>query len=292
MPQSFLDQLHQLQTFPQLQQQPNQSPAPAAPAASAEAEPDDLELDPSELAPDDDDHDVAETAESSQPVAPAAGPDPLRAERRRNNQLEKELRTLRTQLARFSEINPDEYARLQETERQKQELERQIQQRESQLSDAHTRRVRTVEKERDDARQQILDLRKERLLERLFHDAEGRVGGDDRGSFFEIFKAQCGTMFRLAKDKTGRDQLEPIDHDGNPLIGEQGAVSSADLIEDLRGHAVLGFLFQQRGGPFPNAMPDRSFDGSDDPVNLQAMSSSELYLAAVRKTTPTARAAH
>ena len=40
--------------------------------------------------------------------------DPLRAERRKTNQLEKEIRTLRQQLNRFSEINPEEYARLQE----------------------------------------------------------------------------------------------------------------------------------------------------------------------------------
>jgi len=48
--------------------------------------------------------------------------DPLRAERRKSNQLEKEIRTLRQQLNRFSEINPEEYARLQEAERQKQIL--------------------------------------------------------------------------------------------------------------------------------------------------------------------------
>ena len=45
--------------------------------------------------------------------------DPLKAERRKNNQLEKEIRTLRQQLNRFSEINPEEYSRLQEAERQK-----------------------------------------------------------------------------------------------------------------------------------------------------------------------------
>ena len=40
----------------------------------------------------------------------------LKAERRRSNNLEKELRGLRQQLTRFSEINPEEYARLQEAE--------------------------------------------------------------------------------------------------------------------------------------------------------------------------------
>ena len=50
----------------------------------------------------------------------------LKAERRRSNNLEKELRGLRQQLTRFSEINPEEYARLQEAERQKQLLEQQL----------------------------------------------------------------------------------------------------------------------------------------------------------------------
>ena len=43
----------------------------------------------------------------------------LKSERRRSNQLEKDLRSLKQQLNRFSEINPEEYSRLQEAERQK-----------------------------------------------------------------------------------------------------------------------------------------------------------------------------
>ena len=50
----------------------------------------------------------------------------LNAERRRSNNLEKELRGVRQQLNRFSEINPEEYSRLQEAERQKQLLEQQV----------------------------------------------------------------------------------------------------------------------------------------------------------------------
>ena len=50
----------------------------------------------------------------------------LKGERRRSNNLEKELCGLRQQLTRFSEINPEEYARLQEAERQKQHLEQQL----------------------------------------------------------------------------------------------------------------------------------------------------------------------
>jgi hypothetical protein len=63
---------------------------------------------------------------------------PLRAERRRSNQLEKELRKARAQLSRFAEIKPNEYARLQDAQRQRNEA----------------------------------NLRKERLLERLFREAE------------------------------------------------------------------------------------------------------------------------
>jgi hypothetical protein len=61
--------------------------------------------------------------------------EPLRAERRKSNQLEKEIRTLRQQLNRFSEINPEEYARLQEAERQKQILEQQMELRERQMEE-------------------------------------------------------------------------------------------------------------------------------------------------------------
>ena len=51
--------------------------------------------------------------------------------------------------------------------------------------------------ERDEAKAQVLQLRKDRLLERAFSQAEGRSGGDGRGTFFDIFKGQLGSCFRL-----------------------------------------------------------------------------------------------
>jgi hypothetical protein len=127
--------------------------------------------------------------------------DPLKAERRKNNHLEKEIRTLRQQLNRFSEINPEEYARLQEAERQKQILEERMELRERQMEEASAQRVAAVAAERDEARSQVLQLRKDRLLERAFSQAEGRTGGDRRGTFFDIFKGQLGGCFRLGTDK-------------------------------------------------------------------------------------------
>jgi hypothetical protein len=269
-------------TFQQLQQQPNQEPpAPQPPAgddASAEIGDDELETD--------------STAPDSAPAqAPAAAttPDPLNAERRRNNQLEKELRKMRQQLARFSEINPEEYSRLQDAERKKEELERQVAERERQLNEANRRKVLSVEKERDEARQQVLSLRKERLLERLFSEADGRHGGDERGTFFDIFKAQCGSSFRLAADEHGRDLLEPVDGKGQVLTADGVVLSAADYVEELRGHPVYGFLFQQRGAPFMASVPELTFDNNGAPVSLQSMSTAELYLASIRKTTPKGR---
>ena len=75
----------------------------------------------------------------------------LKAERRRSNNLEKELRGVRQQLTRFSEINPEEYSRLQEAERQKQLLEQQVELRERQMEEASAKKVATVAAERDGA---------------------------------------------------------------------------------------------------------------------------------------------
>jgi len=148
--------------------------------------------------------------------------EPLRAERRKSNQLEKEIRTLRQQLNRFSEINPEEYARLQEAERQKQILEQQMELRERQMEEASAQKVAAVAAERDEAKQQILQLRKDRLLERAFSQAEGRTGGDARGTFFDIFKGQLGTCFRLTTGGDCKDVLEPLDSQGKPLLGDDG----------------------------------------------------------------------
>jgi exonuclease VII large subunit len=116
------------------------------------------------------------------PVNDSRLSEPLRAERRKNNQLEKEIRTLRQQLNRFSEINPEEYSRLQEAERQKQVLEKRMELRERQMEEASAQKVAAVASERDEAKQQVLQLRKDRLLERAFSQAEGRNGGDARGT--------------------------------------------------------------------------------------------------------------
>ncbi len=207
----------------------------------------------------------------------------LKAERRRSNQLEKELRGLRQQLTRFSEINPEEYARLQEAERQKQLLEQQLELRERQMEEASAKKVAAVAAERDGAQAQVLALRKERLLERAFSEAEGRTGGDGRGTFFDVFKGQLGDSFRLSTSKDGSDVLEPLDGQGQPLLGDDGRpMTTADYLDQLRIHPVYGFLFQQRGamgtaGTLPAAAATAA--GFGEVLNPQAMSASELYRA-------------
>ncbi|MFN9872320.1 MAG: hypothetical protein ACK55E_12890 [Cyanobacteriota bacterium] len=209
--------------------------------------------------------------------------DPLKAERRKNNQLEKEIRTLRQQLNRFSEINPEEYSRLQEAERQKQVLEERMELRERQMEEASAQRVAAVAAERDEAKQQVLQLRKDRLLERAFSQAEGRNGGDRRGTFFDIFKGQLGACFRLGTDKEGKDVLEPLDGQGKPLLGDDGRpLTTADFLDEMRVHPVYGFLFQQRGPAgmqAAGAMTASGIASNGEPLNPQAMSASELYRA-------------
>ena len=116
------------QVYRQQQQQPNQSPAGTTAPPAADLDPldeDDDEGRSLDGGSGDDSFDAAlpqdaSTGSGDNDDPPAAAPssaDPLRAERRRSNQLEKELRKARAQLSRFSEINPDEYARLQDAER-------------------------------------------------------------------------------------------------------------------------------------------------------------------------------
>ncbi len=206
----------------------------------------------------------------------------LKAERRRSNQLEKELRGLRQQLTRFSEINPEEYARLQEADRQKQLLEQQLELRERQMEEAAAKRVAAVSAERDAAHERVQELRKERLLERAFSEAEGRTGGDSRGTFFQVFRSMLWDSFRLGSGKDGGDVLEPLDGQGQPLLGDDGrAMTTADYLDQLRIHPVYGFLFQQRGamGGTSALGTSPAAGGVGEVMNPQAMSASELYRA-------------
>jgi F0F1-type ATP synthase, subunit b len=290
----------QWQTYGQHQQQPNQGPAGATSSPAADLDPLDEDDDeassldggsagddsfepnlPQDSSPGSGDHD-------DPPAAAPSTADPLRAERRRSNQLEKELRKARAQLSRFSEINPDEYARLQDAERKREEFERQVADRERQLNEANLRRVRSVEKERDEARCQVQNLRKERLLERLFREAEGRIGGDERGTFFDTFVTLCGGHFQLG-EVDGRERLLPVDGKGQPLTADGVALSDGDYVEELRRHPVYSFLFQQRSGLYSAAVPETGHEHGGA-VNLQTLSTAELYLEAVKGTTPRAAA--
>jgi hypothetical protein len=287
------------QVYRQQQQQPNQGPAGTTAVPAADLEPFDEDDDGAgslDGGTGDDSFDVASTQDSSTgggdhddpPAAAPSSADPLRAERRRSNQLEKELRKARAQLSRFSEINPDEYARLQDAERKREEFERQVGERERQLNEANLRRVRSVEKERDEARSQVQNLRKERLMERLFSEAEGRVGGDERGTFFDTFVTLCGGHFQLA-EVDGRERLLPVDGKGQPLTADGVALSDGDYMEELRRHPVYSFLFQQRSGLYSAAVPETGHEHGGA-VNLQTLSTAELYLEAVKGTTPRAAA--
>ena len=149
-------------------------------------------------------------------------------------------------------------------------------------------RVRSVEKERDEARSQVQNLRKERLLERLFSEAEGRVGGDERGTFFDTFVTLCGGHFQLG-DVDGRERLLPVDGKGQPLTADGVALCDGDYMEELRRHPVFSFLFQQRSGLYAGTVAEAGHDHSAAP-NLQTLSTAELYLEAVKATTPRAAA--
>jgi hypothetical protein len=288
------------QVYSQHQQQPNQGSAGATAPPTADLDP--LDEDDDEASSldggsaSDDTLDLSLPQDSSTgsgdndepPAASTSSADPLRAERRRSNQLEKELRKARAQLSRFSEINPDEYARLQDAERKREEFEREVADRERQLNEANLRRVRSVEKERDEARSQVLNLRKERLMERLFSEAEGRVGGDERGTFFDTFVTLCGGHFQLG-EVDGRERLLPVDGKGQPLTADGVALSDGDYMEELRRHPVYSFLFQQRSGLYSAAVPESGHEHGGA-VNLQTLSTAELYLEAVKGTTPRAAA--
>ncbi|MCP9860914.1 hypothetical protein KBZ33_17995 [Cyanobium sp. Cruz-8D1] len=111
----------------------------------------------------------------------------------------------------------------------------------------------------------------------------GRTGGDGRGTFFDIFKGQLGTCFRLSNGNDGKDVLEPLDSQGKPLLGDDGRpMTTTEFLDQMRVHPVYGFLFQQRGPAgmqAAGALTASGIGSNGEPINPQAMSASELYRA-------------
>jgi hypothetical protein len=170
---------------------------------------------------------------------------------------------------------------LQKSERQKQALELQIQQCERQMEVAAAKKVAAaVAAERDEARAQVLKLRKDPLLERAFSQAESRTGGDKRGTFFYIFHGQLGVFFRLATGKAGRVVLEPLYAQGKPLLVDDGqSLTTSEFLEELRVLPAYGVLFQQRGViamAASGAVAPSGIGSNGEPINPQAMSAAEL----------------
>jgi hypothetical protein len=60
-------------------------------------------------------------------------------------------------------------------------------------------------------------------------------------------------------------------------------------MEELRRHPVFSFLFQQRSGMYAGTVAEAGHDHSAAP-NLQTLTTAELYLEAVKATTPRAAA--
>ncbi len=119
-------------------------------------------------------------------------------------------------------------------------------------------------------------------------EGEGRIGGDERGTFIDTFVTLCGGHFQLG-EVDGRERLLPVDGKGQPLTADGVALSDGDTMEELRHHPVYSFLFQQRSGLYSAAVPETGHEHGGA-VNLQTLSTAELYLEAVKGTTPRAAA--
>lgn len=60
-----------------------------------------------------------------------------------------------------------------------------------------------------------------------------------RGTFFDVFKGQLWESSRPVPGKDGGDSLEPLDAQGQPLLGDDGRpLTASEFLEELRVHPV------------------------------------------------------
>lgn len=197
----------------------------------------------------------------------------LKAERETRKNLEKETKEKAAQLERFANINPDEYAKLQEEVARAAQLQSQYGEAREAIELKYSKQAEEAAQRAEQAERRMQEFQKRYALEKVFIAAGGRVEAADGTSFFDMLADQLGSRFRQESDGS----LVVVDPQGDPVLDKESGkrISPEDFLASYKFHPIYGAFFKGTkgsgaglgyGGTDANGMPTEDLDslGGDD----------------------------
>lgn len=170
----------------------------------------------------------------------------LKAEREARKQYERDLKETKGQLERFSEINPDEYTKLQAEAAEAAKVQAQFGEQRELIEQKYSRQAEEAAREAAAAKSALQDYQKKYALEKVFYSAGGRTDAADGVSFFDMMAQQIGGNFRQEADGS----LTVIDAGGDPVLDKESGkrISVDDYISAYKSHPIYGTFFKGSKG--------------------------------------------
>lgn len=204
----------------------------------------------------------------------------LKAEREARKQYERDLKETKGQLERFSEINPEEYTKLQAEAAEAARTQAQFGEAKEAIELKYSKQAEAAAQEAASAKAALQDYQKKYALEKVFYAAGGRTDAADGVSFFDMMSQQVGGNFRQEADGS----LTVVDAAGDPVLDKESGkrISAQDYIASYKVHPIYGTFFKGAkgagagigyGGTDANGMPTE---------DLSSLSREELFQRAFK----------
>lgn len=192
----------------------------------------------------------------------------LKAEREARKQYERDLKETKGQLERFSEINPEEYTKLQAEAAEAARTQAQFGEAKEAIELKYSKQAEAAAQEAAAAKAALQDYQKKYALEKVFYAAGGRTDAADGVSFFDMMSQQVGGSFRQEADGS----LTVVDAAGDPVLDKESGkrISAQDYIASYKVHPIYGTFFKGAkgagagigyGGTDANGMPTEDLSG-------------------------------
>lgn len=166
----------------------------------------------------------------------------LKSEREARKAMEREAKERAQQLERFADINPDEYAKMQQEVAQAAQLQAQYGEAREAIEAKYSRQAEEAAAKAAAAEASLAEYRKKYALEKVFISAGGRTDAADGVSFFDMMAAQIGSRFRQEADGS----LTVVDAQGDPILDAESGkrINPEDYLASFKVHPVYGTFFK------------------------------------------------